>query len=96
MGATVSFDLPAVSTAATDATVYAFLQGQRSHPVQLHAPGGLRLSTGLVQLLLLAAADWQARGLAFGLSGLSPGQCALMDLTGLSALISTREAAICP
>lgn len=92
----VSYDLPAAGGPAADAALYAFLQGQRGQPVCLCAPPDFRLSSGLLQLLLVAAADWQARGLAFTIEGLSAGQSALLDLTGLAAFLPGQEAAICP
>ena len=96
MSGTISLELPLTTQGEAAAELYALLQTHRDQPLCLIAPQGFRLSSGLVQLLLTAAADWQARGLAFGLAALPEDQCALMDLTGLSAFLSGREAAPCP
>ena len=76
-------DLPERADPLADPSLLADLRARRDRPLTVNAARLRQFSAALAELLLVAAADWRARGVRFEISGLSPLHRAQLALLGL-------------
>lgn len=83
MTGSITLVLPERVDLVGDPAIAAFLHAHRNRPVEVSARALRRIDSLLLQFLIVAAADWRARGLPFRLTGLSPSQADLLALLGI-------------
>lgn len=94
MTAPLEFALPERISVTGENALLPFLRAHTDAAVEVSMAGLRRLDTPLVQLLLAAAADRRARGIPFGLTGVSPEQAAQLSTLGVTgALLDIQVAA---
>ena len=79
-----NFDLPERYRPAPGDALLEFLKTNSAMPVSVNVAALRRLETVVVQLLLVAAADWRRRGIAFTLTGLRPDLGDALDQIGVT------------
>lgn len=88
-----SFALDSNCTPLDDRGLRQFLIDNQHSAVTLDLAQLRKLDTGLVEMLLSAAASWAKRDLSFQVSGLSPVLIARLDLLGLRDAFAVDGAA---
>lgn len=89
----IEFELPERLSVAGENALLPFLRQHSDTAVTVSCTGLRRLDTPLVQVLVAAAADRRARGIAFRLIGVSPAQSAQLALLGITPALLEYEIA---
>ena len=84
MPSTIEFELPERLSVTGENGLLRFLRQNPDAPLAISALRLRRLDTPLVQLLVAAAADHRARGVAFRLTRLSPDQAGQLAALGVT------------